>query len=220
MTAEHVLSANKNIPLSYFGADGWSRSFGGDFEISPEHDLAVRLIREDEIEAMGHVLFLEEATLGRVAPIGERFYASVAGYPETAAVLKDKMTLDTRMEVYSDFANERPDGLLLVKFDKKAGAVGEIGHTQPKDPFGMSGSAIFGLLVDGRQVRPRQNALLVGISTRWKRHMKCIQGSSVAALIPLLDRLLAGSGRERAVADQNADATSYDCDEKLFSLAK
>ena len=40
---------------------------------------------------------------------------------------------------------EHRDGSVTVTFDKKEGAVGKSGHGTPRDPFGKSGGAIFGL---------------------------------------------------------------------------
>jgi hypothetical protein len=190
VTAEHVLSDNVKVPLSFFGAEGYSRSLGGDFVVSEVHDLAAKLLPPAEVDALSHVPFIAEAVLGRAAAVGERFYASVAGYPATAAERKDKVTLDTPMEVYSNFATELVDGSISVIFDKKEGAVDKNGHVNPRDPFGKSGGAIFGLPVDGQHIRPQQMARLVGIPTRWKRSQKRIQGSSIAVLPPLLDRLV------------------------------
>jgi hypothetical protein len=191
VTAEHVLSDNERVPLALFGVDGYSRPISGDFVISMEHDLAVKLLRPDEIDALSHVPFIAEADLGRAAAVGERFYASVAGYPSTAAKQKDKVTLDTPMEVYSNFATELPDGSISVYFDKAEGGLDETGrHGNPRDPFGKSGGAIFGLPVDGSHVRPRHTSRLIGFPTRWERAQKRIKGSSIAVLIPLLDELV------------------------------
>jgi hypothetical protein len=141
VTAEHVLSDNEKVPLAFFGADGYSRPFSRDFVIPMEHDLAVKLLRPDEIDALSHVPFIAEADLGRATEVGERFYASVAGYPSTAAKQKDKVTLDTPMEVYSHLATELPDGSISVYFDKTRGGLDETGRQSvPSDPFGKSGA--------------------------------------------------------------------------------
>jgi hypothetical protein len=198
VTAEHVLGDNEKVPLAFFGADGCSRPLGGDFVISMASDLAVKLLPADEIDALSHVPFLSDAVLGRAAAVGERFYASVAGYPATAAERKDKVTLDTQMEVYSNFATEQLDGSISVNFDKKQGAVDKTGHVNPLDPFGKSGGAIFGLPVDGQHIRPQQAMRLVGIATRWKRALKRIQGSSIAVLIPLLEQLVGDADHSAA----------------------
>jgi hypothetical protein len=192
VTAEHVLSDNEKVPLAFFGADGYSRPFSGDFVIPMEHDLAVKLLRPDEIDALSHVPFIAEADLGRATEVGERFYASVAGYPSTAAKQKDKVTLDTPMEVYSHLATELPDGSISVYFDKKWGGVDETGQQSvPSDPFGKSGGAIFGLPIYGwNAVRPGQMSRLVGFPTGWERAQKRIKGSSIAVLTRLLDELV------------------------------
>jgi hypothetical protein len=190
VTAEHVLSDNVKVPLSFFGSSGYSHPFGGDFAISEADDLAAKLLTANEIDALSRVPFIAQAVLGRATAQGERFYASVAGYPATAAKRKDKVTLDTPMTVYSNFATEQSDGSVSIAFDKKEGAVDPSGHINPRDPFGMSGGAIFGLPVDGWHIRPQESARLVGIATRWKRVKKCMYGSSIAALIPLFDQLI------------------------------
>jgi hypothetical protein len=193
VTAEHVLSDNVKVPLFFFGADGYSRPFSGEFAVSEVHDLAVKLLPPAEADALAHVPFIAEAVLGRVAAVGERFYASVAGYPATAAKRKDKVTLDTPMEVYSNFATELVDGRISVVFDKEEGAVDKSGHVNPRDAFGKSGGAIFGLPVDGAHIRPKETAKLVGVPTRWKQSQKRIEGSSIAVLSPLLDRVVANA---------------------------
>jgi hypothetical protein len=71
VTAEHVMSDNEEVPLAIFGSNGWSRPFGGNFVVSMEHDLAVKLLPPDEIEALSHVPFMPETVLGRAAAVGE-----------------------------------------------------------------------------------------------------------------------------------------------------
>lgn len=64
------------------------------------------------------------------------------------------------------------------------------GHVLAHDPIGKSGGAIFGMRVMGlNAVQPWYTPKLVGIPTEWKG--KQILGASAAALIPLLDRLVA-----------------------------
>jgi hypothetical protein len=187
VTAEHVLSNNKDVELAFFGADGCGRPLGREFVISKMYDLAVTLLGQDEIDSMSHVPFIGEDVLRRATVMGERFYASVAGYPATAANRKDKITLDTPTEVYSNIAVEHRDGSVTVTFDKKEGAVGKSGP--PRDPFGKSGGAIFGLPLLGLNAVQQQGAKLAGFANCWNRAEKCIQGSCIAVTIPLLDEL-------------------------------
>jgi hypothetical protein len=184
------------VPLSFFGADGYSRPFGGDLLISEGHHLAVKLLSPAEVDTLSHVPYIPEVVIGRAAAVGESFYASVAGYPVTAAERKDRVTLDTPMEVYSNFATELIDGSISIIFDKKEGAMDKTGRVEPRDPVGKSGGGIFGMPVAGQHIRPQQTARLVGIATRWKRSQKRIQGSSIAVLLPLLDRIV---GKEEGI---------------------
>lgn len=193
VTADHVMSGNNDAPLAIFGSDGWPRLLGKNFLVSEKYDLAAKLLLTEEVAALSHISFLPETVLERVATVGERFYASVTGYPTTAAKLMDGFALDTVMEVYSNFAMEQVDGIVSVFFDKKDGAMGEGGHILARDPIGKSGGAIFGLSVDGLHIRPQQTARLVGISTSWNREQKCIHGSSVTELTSLLDQLVSGT---------------------------
>lgn len=198
VTAEHVLLDNMKVPLSIFGADGFSTPLQVEYLSSTAYDLAAILLSRQQIETLSHIPFLQHTELVRSAPVGQRFYGIVVGFPATAARRKDKITLDTRMEVYSNFASEDLVGVVSVRFDKKEGAVGPMGHVDPRDPFGKSGGAIFGMSVHGTNVAGHQSAKLVGISTRWKRAEKSIHGTSVAVLLPLLDELIArnqGSAR-------------------------
>jgi hypothetical protein len=197
VTAQHVLDDNLKVPLFFFGEDGCSRPFGGAFEVSETHDLAAKLLPSDEIAALSHVPFLREDVVERAAPVGERFYASVAGYPATAAKRKDRVTLDTPMEVYSNFATEEIGGHVSVIFNKKEGAASETGHGIARDPVGKSGGAIFGLRSVGPHIKPDQTARLVGVPTRWNRDEKAIRGPSAAILVRLLDNLVGMcAGRE------------------------
>lgn len=189
VTAEHILSDNERVGLAFFGVDAYSRPIGGEFVISKAHDLAAKLLSQDEIDSLSHVPHIGEDRLGPAAAVGEQFYASVVGYPATAANRKDKITLDTPVEVYSNLAVEHRDGRVMVTFDKKGGAVGKSGHVTPRDPFGKSGGAIFGLPLLGQNAVQQQSGKLVGISTRWNRAEKCILGSGLAVMIPLLDQL-------------------------------
>jgi hypothetical protein len=186
VTAYHVLVDNENTALSIFGADRQSRPLYGDFLTSEEHDLAVKVLSKDEVDYLSHIPFLNDPNL-KAPTTGERFYASVVGYPATAAKLMDSVTLDTRMEAYSNFANMGADGIISVRFDKKLGAHSEIGHVTPRDQYGKSGGAIFGMRVSGRNVTPGENAKLVGIASRWKAKQKVIDGPSVGLLMRLLD---------------------------------
>lgn len=187
VTAEHVFSDNEAVPLSLFAYDSYSRPLIREFEESKEHDLAARMLSESETEALSHVPFIPEGSLGRATVVGDSFYASVVGYPASAAKRKDILTLDTPMDVYSNFAMEQPDGSVSVAFDKKEGAVGVNGHINPRDPIGKSGGAIFAMQVVGLAIKS-QVAKLVGIPTHWDKKHKLIRGSTVTALVPLLDR--------------------------------
>lgn len=186
VTAFHVLRDNENTPLGIFGADTYARPFAGSFAISAEDDLAIKVLSQDEIGYLSHVPFLTEDLL-RTPATGEQFYASVVGYPATAAKQMDRVTLDTKMEAYSNFASMGSNGTISVRFDKKQGAHTENGHGTPRDQYGKSGGAIFGMPVNGSNVIPGQNAKLVGIASRWKAKQKAIHGPSVGLLMRMLD---------------------------------
>lgn len=185
-TAFHVLKDNEGRPLFYFGSDGRAKIFGGDFEISNSHDIAVvRLDLSDEA-ALSNIPFITEERLGSAANADGAFYASVAGYPHTTSKLKDRHTLDTPMEVYSNKATEREDGFLSVQFHKKQGVWTTAGHGRARDPIGKSGGAIFGMPLLGLNgVVPDAKLKLVGIPTHWRG--KEIIGASVGQLTPLLE---------------------------------
>jgi len=186
VTAAHVLSDNASSPLFFFGADGNSRALSPDFIVSAKHDIAARVLSEAELGALSHIPFLPQQMIGRPAPVGETFYASVVGYPASAAKRVDRSTLETPMEAYSNFATESMDGGISVLFGKKDGARGLTGHVTPPDPFGKSGGAIFGFTVSGRNVVPLQPTRLVGFATRWKRLNNRIEGTGAGALLALL----------------------------------
>lgn len=189
VTALHVLIANKDRQLLYFAHDTFARPLHGYFEISETHDLAATLLDEDAIAALAHIPFLEEDRIGSAANESGDFYASIAGYPHTASRLKDHVTLDTPMEVFSGRGVEQSDGFVSVAFDKKGGAWTADGHVLPHDPIGKSGGAIFGMRLLGlNAVQPWTPAKLVGIPTDWKG--KQIIGASVSSLLPLLDKLV------------------------------
>lgn len=189
-TAFHVLSNNEGSPLYFFGAGGSAYPFGGTFEISETHDLAVVALDPSEVESLSHVPFIAEDQFGSVARPDGWFYASVVGYPLSASKRRDKLTLDTPMDVYSNRAREEFGGFISVIFDKKEGAGGESGHVKARDPIGKSGGAIFGIPLLGLNgVQPWARAKLVGIPTDWRRSERRILGASVAALIPLLEKI-------------------------------
>ncbi|TPJ13723.1 hypothetical protein FJW04_19100 [Mesorhizobium sp. B2-7-3] len=190
VTAEHVMSDHGQEPLFLFGADGLSRPLHGQFEVDEDADLAVKLLSDEERNWLSHRPFLPASSLDRVAPPGERFYATVVGYPASAARRLDKMTLDTRMEAYSNFAAETADGRVEVLFDKKEGVRGERGDVQARDQYGKSGGAIFGIALSSSFGLPVPPAKLVGIATRWKRVRNQICGSGCSSLVPLLDALM------------------------------
>jgi hypothetical protein len=127
VTANHVLTDNANVPLFIFGHDGDSRSLERSFEVSNQHDLAVKLLSSTEADALSRIPFIAEATMRPAAVVGESFYATVVGYPATGAKRKDRRTLETPMEAYSNFATEFIDGKVSVRFNKKEGARGKAG---------------------------------------------------------------------------------------------
>lgn len=190
-TAFHVLKHNEGRQLMHFAADGYVRPFGGTFEVSEKHDIAVTLLDDSDIAALTHIPFLTEDQIGSAAGSDGHFYASVTGYPHTASKLMDRQTLDTRMEIYSAAAREIVGGVVSVHFDKKQGAWGANGHVYARDPKGKSGGAIFGIPLLGlNAVQPSAQAKLVGIPTHWQR--KEIIGASAAMLIPLLEAVTQG----------------------------
>lgn len=190
-TAFHVLKHNEGRQLMYFAADGYVRPFGGIFEVSETHDIAVVLLDDLDKAGLSHILFLTEDQIGSAADGDGRFYASVAGYPHTASKLVDRQTLDTRMEIYSAAARETVGGVLSVHFDKKLGAWTANGHAYVRDPKGKSGGAIFGMPLLGlNAVQPWAQAKLVGIPTLWQG--KEIIGASAAMLLPLLEAVTQG----------------------------
>jgi hypothetical protein len=189
VTAEHVLSDNAEMQLFIFGHDRQSRFLDRNFESSGKHDLAAKLLSSEEADVLSHIPFIPENVVGAVAAVGERFYATVVGYPATASKRKDRRTLETPMEAYSNYATAEIDGSISVLFDKKEGAQGKDGHVIVRDPFGKSGGAIFGFPVANMNVRPFESARLVGIGTRWERGDDQIKGAGVVVLSPLLDRL-------------------------------
>lgn len=187
VTAFHVLTRNQDTQLLLFGYDGYAKPFGGNFQVSLEHDIAALALDAEDTAALAHISFLDEARFGSVAGPDGRFYASVAGYPHTASRLLDQFTLDTPMEVMSNTGSELSGGSISVYFDKKEGGVRDGGHFLSRDPIGKSGGAIFGVPKPGiNSVKLWEQAKLVGIATDWKRSEKRILGASAASLIPLL----------------------------------
>lgn len=194
VTAFHVLTRNVDTQLLFFGHDGYAKPFGGNFQVSLEHDIAALALDAEDIAALSHVPFLDEARIGSAAGPDGRFYASVAGYPHSASRLLDQFTLDTPMEVMSNTGRELPGGFISVYFDKKEGGVREGGHVLARDPIGKSGGAIFGIPKHGvNAVKLWEQVKLVGIPTDWKMSEKCILGASVASLLPLLAQAVASA---------------------------
>lgn len=188
-TALHVLTRNQGAELLFFGHDGYAKPFGGNFQISLEHDIAALALDAEDIAALSHISFLDEARIGSAAGADGRFYASLVGYPHTASRLVDQFTLDTPMEVMSNSGRELSDGFVSVYFDKKEGGVRDGSHFLARDPIGKSGGAIFGIPKHGvNAVELWAPAKLVGISTDWQRSEKRIVGAGAASLISLLAR--------------------------------
>ncbi len=192
VTAHHVLEDSSG-PLGYFGADGFSRPFDGVFEVSEADDLAVKLMSESELDALCHIPFLNENDLASDEDIQGHFYASVVGYPATAAKRRDKITLETPMEATGGFASTDEDGMISVHFDKKEGSFSEKGHTDPRDQYGKSGGAIFAMRVSGRTIIPTHSAKMVGIGIEWRKDEKRIVGAGLTALKQLLDAAITGA---------------------------
>lgn len=192
VTAHHVLEDSTG-PLGYFAASGYSRPFGGTFQISVVDDLAVKILGKHDLDDLCHVPFLTEGDLADESHFQSKFYASVTGYPATASRRRDKMTLETPMESVTGFATAEADGKISVQFDKKEGAHSAKGHVQPRDPYGKSGGAIFGMLVSGLEIIPDQSAKLVGIPVEWRNDEKRIVGTSTPVLKQLLNAAITGA---------------------------
>lgn len=182
VSAAHVFLDNPGVPLGFFDATGYARSLTGTFHFFEDVDLAIVPLSLGALDPGTRARLLPEEALGRAAAPGERFYASVVGYPLSAPRLMPERRLDTPMEAYFDFAQETENGLVAVQFNKKKGAFGEHGHTIPCDPFGKSGGAIFGIPMLGHRLDFDQPARLVGVPTRWNRRGKVIEGVSAAVV--------------------------------------
>lgn len=154
--------------------------------VDEAHDLAARKLDPFEVMDLNHILFLPEDRVGRVVPPGSHFYATVTGYPSTAAKQMDRVTLDTRMEALSNFAVEVPSGDVEVMFDKREGAHTLLGFGHARDQYGKSGGAIFGIVLDSGFGLPTPPARLAGIATRWVWRQKKIRGASAQQLLDLL----------------------------------
>ena len=192
-TALHVLTSNEGRLLLVFGADGVPRHFAGPFSVSPDADLAVTCLDEEDAAGLAHVPFLDASRIGAPETRDGTFYASVVGFPHTASRLVDRVTIETPMEVFSDKGWIAEDGGLEVAFDKRQGAFGGDGHVLPRDPRGKSGGAIFGLPRMGlNAVWPGAEARLVGIATEWRG--KRILGAGPSVLTRLLDEAVARAG--------------------------
>lgn len=190
VTAYHVLSAAKDRPLFYFDANGDARPLCCNFKFSEQQDLAAIALTSQDVGALCHVPFFDYHSIGSAAGPDGRFYASVAGFPQSAAKVIDKVVIETPMEVYSNKAHEDAGGLVSVIFDKDRGAWGEDGHTLSRDPFGKSGGAIFGIPLSGMNgVQTQSSIKLVGIATDWKRSDKRIVGPSAVMIRRLLESM-------------------------------
>lgn len=186
VTAHHVLENHHTAGLVVFASDGSARPFGGTFLVDKAHDLAARKLDPFEARDLGHIPFLPEDRVGPVVLPGSRFYATVTGYPSTAAKQMDRITLDTRMEALSNFAVEVPSGDIEVMFDKREGVHTALGYGHARDQYGKSGGAIFGIVLDSGFGVPTTPARLAGIATRWEWRQKRIRGASAQQLLDLL----------------------------------
>lgn len=192
VTAHHVLEDSIG-PLGYFASSGFSRPFGGTFQISAADDLAVKILGKPDLADLCHIPFLTEGDLANESHFQNKFYASVTGYPSTASRRRDKVTLETPMESAAGFASAEADGKVSVQFDKKEGVYSAKGHVRPRDPYGKSGGAIFGMLVSGLEIIPDQSAKLVGIPLEWRNDEKRIVGAGIPVLKQLLKAAISGA---------------------------
>ena len=192
VTAEHVLQRFGGA-VGYFAFDGWTRPLAGEFHVSELDDIAIRLLPDKVVESLRHVNFLDEDDLAQPEDLGDRFYASIVGYPSSAAKRHDRISLETPLEIMSHFGEVEPNGRLSITFNKKEGGLGSEGHSIPKDPFGKSGGAIFSMRSSGRVVLPGQSAKLAGIALEWRKPEKRIVGANVLILKKLMVGAIAGS---------------------------
>lgn len=187
ISAAHVFLDNPGVPLGFFDATGFARPLIGKVHFFEDADLAINPLSLEALDSGTRARLLPEEALGRAAPPGKRFYASVVGYPLGAPRMMPENRLDTPMEAYFDMAVEAEDDLITVQFNKKKGAFGRQGHAMPRDPIGKSGGAIFGVPLVGHRLDFEQPARLVGVPTRWNRRGKVIEGASAAVVRSALE---------------------------------
>jgi hypothetical protein len=192
VTAEHVLE-RFNGAVGYFAFDGWTRPLAGEFHVSEFDDLAIKLLPDTDVDDLRHVNFLDEDDLAQPEDLDDRFYASIVGYPSSAAKRHDKISLATPLETMSHFGKIEPSGRVSIAFNKKEGGRGSEGHTIPRDPFGKSGGAIFSMRTLGRVILPGQSVKLAGIALEWRKQEKRIVGANVLILKKLMVGAIAGS---------------------------
>lgn len=192
VTAEHVLT-RFNGAIGYFASNGWTRPLGGEYHLSEPDDLAIKLLPAKDVDDLSHVHFLSEDDLAQPEDLCNSFYASIVGYPSSAAKRHDRTSLETRLEAMSHFGEVEPSGTVSIAFDKKEGGRETEGHITPKDPFGKSGGAIFSMKTSGRVVLPGQSAKLAGIALEWRKREKRIVGVNVLILRELMAGAIASS---------------------------
>ncbi|WP_146217924.1 hypothetical protein [Caulobacter sp. D5] len=189
VSCAHVFLDNPGVPIGYFDATGLAQAIKGVEHFNKEVDLAIIPLSSEVLDPATRACVMPEEVLGRGAPIGEVFYASVVGHPISAHRMMPGMRLDTPKEAYFDMASETEAGLVAVSFDRKRGAHGAQGHTTPRNPIGKSGGAIFGLPMIAGRLDFDQPARLVGVPRRWNRLGKVIEGASAAVVRSALESM-------------------------------
>lgn len=165
-TAEHVIYENKSSTL-YVDGPLKLEIFEGDFFRSKEHDIAVARLSDEQVSILSKYRPLKADEIASHAQTSKSVYVEFLGFPETKnrKIYKTKV-LKRHFQVNGCSVIEITERRVRISFDKRKNVDSTTGErvTSP-DPYGMSGGAMFGTLMDKDTIEGSPKPKLIGTST-------------------------------------------------------
>jgi hypothetical protein len=186
-TAKHVIDKNAISPL-YIDGPNSTETLEGDFCCSPEHDLAVLKLTTSQIKCLQKYVPLPPERIASVLQASACKYAEFVGFPETKNRLRHRShEISRHIQSIGGMIIAITHTRVRVAFDRKLNIEHKTRQkvTSP-DPHGMSGGAIFGVLINAALLQGKSNPLLIGITTDLPTGRKEVFGPNIAIVVAVI----------------------------------
>jgi hypothetical protein len=189
-TAKHVIDGNATSTL-YIDGPTKMEVLEGDFYSSAEHDIAVMKLSAEQVTLFQKYSPLAEEHIGGPAEITNSQYATLVGFPETK---NRKIYNQNKIKglIYSvgGMVKEATSAKVRVSFNIKRNIDAKTRMpVRAPDPHGMSGGAMFGVVVNSATLEGKPAPKLIGIMTDWHGAKNEIFGASTAIALAIVKEI-------------------------------